>query len=83
MVVDRGGPPDLVEPGETGLIARANDPADFADRVQSLLGDADARRRMGCRGREAAAEHDWSAINGRLLESYRRVLTRYRPPAPK
>lgn len=83
VVVDRGGPPDLVEPGETGLIARANDPADFADRVQSLLGDADARRRMGCRGREAAAEHDWSAINGRLLESYRRVLTRYRPPAPK
>ena len=77
VVVDSGGPPDLVAPGETGLIARANDPADFADRVQSLLTDPEAGRRMGCRGREAAAEHDWSAINGRLLESYRRVVADY------
>ncbi|HEX8905267.1 MAG TPA: glycosyltransferase family 1 protein [Longimicrobiaceae bacterium] len=78
VVVDRGGPPDLVEPGETGLIARANDPADLADRVQSLLEDPAARKRMGCRGREAAAAHDWEAINGRLLESYRAVVERYR-----
>jgi glycosyltransferase involved in cell wall biosynthesis len=82
VVVDRGGPPDLVEPGETGLIARANDPTDFADRVQSLLDDPDSRRRMGCRGREAAAEHDWSAINGRLLDSYRRVLERHGARGP-
>jgi glycosyltransferase involved in cell wall biosynthesis len=80
VVVDRGGPPDLVEPGVTGLVARANDPADFAARVQSLLADTEARRRMGCRGREAAAEHDWNAINGRLLESYRAVVDRYRSP---
>jgi phosphatidylinositol alpha 1,6-mannosyltransferase len=83
VVVDSGGPPDLVEPGETGLIARANDPADFAEKVMSLLADPEARARMGCRGREAAAEHDWGAINGRLLESYRRVLERYRPRKPR
>ncbi|HSU17754.1 glycosyltransferase family 1 protein [Longimicrobium sp.] len=83
VVVDSGGPPDLVEPGETGLIARANDPEDFAAKVLSLLEDPEARRRMGCRGREAAAEHDWSAINGRLLESYRRVLEGYRPRAAR
>lgn len=76
VVVDRGGPPDLVEPGETGLIARANDPADFADRVRALVDDPAARRRMGCRAREAAAARDWSAINGRLLESYRQVVER-------
>jgi glycosyltransferase involved in cell wall biosynthesis len=76
VVVDRGGPPDLVQPGETGMIARANDPADFADKVQALLDDPAARRRMGCRARETAAEHDWNAINGRLLESYRRVVER-------
>ena len=83
VVVDRGGPPDLVTPGDTGWIARANDPADFAEKVLSLLDDPESRRRMGCRARGAAAEHDWSAINGRLLESYRRVVERYRPRAER
>ena len=80
VVVDRGGPPDLVEPGVTGLVARANDPADFAAKVESLLADPEARKRMGCRGREAAAQRDWSAINGRLLESYRQVVARAGEP---
>lgn len=74
VVVDRGGPPDLVSPGETGWIARPNDPVDLAGRVASLLDDAEARRRMGRAAREAARARDWEAINGRLLESYRRVI---------
>jgi phosphatidylinositol alpha 1,6-mannosyltransferase len=74
VVVDRGGPPDQVEPGETGWIARPNDPVDLADRVEGLLRDAHLRRRMGRAAREAARERDWAAINGRLLESYRRVV---------
>ena len=78
VVADRGGPPDLVTPGETGLIARANDPDDLAEKVETLLSDSAARKRMGCRAREAAAERDWSAINGRLVESYRRVVDEYR-----
>jgi glycosyltransferase involved in cell wall biosynthesis len=81
VVVDRGGPPDLVEAGETGLIARANDPADFAAKVEALAANPAERRRMGCRAREAAAERDWNAINGRLLESYRRVAGRPRGAA--
>ena len=81
VVVDRGGPPDLVEPGVTGLIARANDPADFAAKAEALLADPHERRRMGCRAREAAAAHDWEAINGRLLESYRRVVAGARSAA--
>ncbi|HEX5727344.1 MAG TPA: glycosyltransferase family 1 protein [Longimicrobiaceae bacterium] len=71
VVVDRGGPPDLVEPGRTGWIARANDPADLADRVESLLRDPAARAEMGRAAREAARARDWGAINGRLVESYR------------
>jgi glycosyltransferase involved in cell wall biosynthesis len=81
VVVDRGGPPDLVEPGVTGLVARANDPADFAAKAEALLADREARRRMGCRAREAAAAHDWDAINGRLLASYRQVVEHAREPA--
>jgi phosphatidylinositol alpha 1,6-mannosyltransferase len=79
VVVDRGGPPDLVQPGETGFIARGNDPADLAASVEGLLRDATERARMGRQARDAARERDWSAINGRLTESYRRVIDRHRP----
>jgi phosphatidylinositol alpha 1,6-mannosyltransferase len=74
VVVDRGGPPELVEPGVTGWIARANDPTDLAARVEHLLRDAAARERIGQAAREAAAERDWEAINGRLIASYRTVI---------
>lgn len=76
VVVDRGGPPDQVEPGQNGFIARANDPADLADQVERLLNDPAERRRMGAAARLAASERDWSAINGRLIDSYARVIAR-------
>ena len=79
VVVDRGGPPDLVAPGETGFVARANHPADLAEKCERLLRDAAGRARMGRQARDAARERDWSAINGRLIESYRRVTDRHRP----
>lgn len=74
VVVDRGGPQDLVDPGVTGFVARANDPADMADRLEALLRDAGLRARMAAAARAAAADRDWSVINGRLIESYERVV---------
>jgi phosphatidylinositol alpha 1,6-mannosyltransferase len=83
VVVDRGGPPDLVEPGRTGFIARANDPTELAARVEPLLRDAAERARMGLLARDAARRRDWAAINGRLLDSYARVVDPHRPPLPR
>ena len=80
VVVDRGGPPDLVESGRTGFVARGNDPADLADKVEPLLREPALRARMGALARAAAAERDWAAINGRLIESYRQVMD---APAPR
>jgi glycosyltransferase involved in cell wall biosynthesis len=79
VVVDKGGPPDLVEPGRTGFIARANDPADLAAQCETLLRDPERRARMGSQAREAARARDWAAINGRLIESYRAVVHQHRP----
>jgi glycosyltransferase involved in cell wall biosynthesis len=76
VVVDRGGPPDQVQPGETGFIARANDPADLADHVERLLNDPAERRRMGAAARVAASDRDWAVINGRLIDSYAQVIAR-------
>ena len=83
VVVDKGGPPDLVAPGETGFIARGNDPADLAAKCETLLRDPGSRARMGRQARDAARQRDWAAINGRLIESYRHVVEQHRaPPRP-
>lgn len=73
VVVDRGGPPDLVSDGETGYVAPANDPRALADRVRTLLRDPALRARMGAAAILSANDRDWSAINGRLIDSYARV----------
>src|SRR5690606_19708897 len=74
VVVDRGGPRDLILPGENGYVARANDPDDIAGRLEPLLRDRALRERLGRAARASAvAERSWSAINGKLLESYATV----------
>ncbi|MEU5277651.1 glycosyltransferase family 4 protein [Streptomyces asoensis] len=55
---DSGGAPDAVLDGETGWVVRGGSPADTAERVVALLGDAELRRRMGERGR-AWVEEKW------------------------
>lgn len=77
VVVDKGGPADLVQPGRTGLVARSNDPADLAAKCETLLRDAALRGEMGRQAREAARERDWAAINGRLIRSYRQIVDQH------
>ncbi len=45
------GIPEVVTDGETGLLARANDPQDLARRLTELLRDADLRERLATQGR--------------------------------
>lgn len=74
VVVDRGGPQDLIDHGRNGFVARANDIDDIADAAERLLRDADLRERMSAAARESAASREWTAINDRLIESYREVV---------
>ncbi|MEU7557770.1 glycosyltransferase family 4 protein [Streptomyces eurythermus] len=53
---DSGGAPDAVLDGETGWVVRGGEPAEAADRIVTLLGDAGLRRRMGERGRRWVEE---------------------------
>ncbi|MEU0250633.1 glycosyltransferase family 4 protein [Streptomyces sp. NPDC006235] len=53
---DSGGAPDAVLDGETGWVVRGGSPSEAADRITTLLGDAELRRRMGERGREWVEE---------------------------
>ncbi|MQA90728.1 MAG: glycosyltransferase [Gemmatimonas sp.] len=76
VVSDRGGPQDMIRHGENGFIARANDPFDFATHLQRLLENPDLRTRLAHNARASADSRDWHEINGTLLDSYRKVVTR-------
>jgi glycosyltransferase involved in cell wall biosynthesis len=45
------GIPEVVTDGETGLLARADDPLDLARRITELLRDGDLRERLATQGR--------------------------------
>ena len=46
-----GGIPEIVQDGETGLLARQNDPADLADKLEELLASGELRSRLAEQGR--------------------------------
>ncbi|HSJ26184.1 MAG TPA: glycosyltransferase family 1 protein [Longimicrobiales bacterium] len=73
VVVDRGGPPGVIEPGRSGLVARANDGASLADQVERLLRDPALRAAMGLAARKRAAARTWDAVNDVLITDYQRV----------
>jgi phosphatidylinositol alpha-1,6-mannosyltransferase len=55
---DSGGASDAVLDGETGWVVRGGSVEETADRIATLLGDPELRRRMGERGR-AWVEEKW------------------------
>ncbi len=64
---DSGGAPDAVLDGETGWVVRGGSPAEAADRIVTLLGDPELRRRLGERGRRWVEESwRWDLLADRL-----------------
>lgn len=51
-----GGIPEIVRHGETGLLARPNDPSDLADRLAELLDSSELRARLVEQGRRHVLE---------------------------
>jgi glycosyltransferase involved in cell wall biosynthesis len=78
VVVDYGGPPELVSPG-TGLTVplgrREEIVAGLRAALERLANDPDAVRTMGLRARERVLRHfTWEAKAGQVLEVYRWAL---------
>ncbi|MBM7438483.1 glycosyltransferase family 4 protein [Streptomyces sp. HB132] len=64
---DSGGAPDAVLHGETGWVVRGGSAEESADRIVTLLGDPEMRRRMGERGRAWVEEKwRWDLLAGQL-----------------
>ena len=52
----QGGLPEIVIPGETGLLVPPNDPQALADAVEKLLDDTELARSLGVKGRARVEE---------------------------
>jgi glycosyltransferase involved in cell wall biosynthesis len=76
---DVGGLRELIEGGETGLLARAGDAMDLAAALSRAVGDADLRRRIGERARaHVVEERSWRRITRRYLDVYAAAKERRR-----
>lgn len=73
--VNSGGVPDLITCGWNGLLAAPNQPRDFARKLQLLLTTPALRQRLGRRALTGSTASGWAAVNGRLLASYRRLIS--------
>jgi glycosyltransferase involved in cell wall biosynthesis len=70
-----GGLPEMVTPGETGLLVEPGDPEDLASAIKWLSGNDDVRGTMRISARRfAEREYSPEAHYERLMNLYKRVL---------
>jgi len=73
VVTDEGAPPELVKPELCGLVARPQDPDDFARNIARLLsGDVDAAA-LGERALTRARDFEADATAARVLARYEQL----------
>ena len=72
--VDAGAVRELVKPNWNGLLAPADSPAGFADKVHSLLQRPAELARLGFGARVTAAQYRWPDVNRQLLGQYERLV---------
>ena len=65
-----GGIPDTVEDGVTGLLVPVDDKEAATDALQTILRDADLRKRLSVAGQENAQQYIWKEIAGRYAQVY-------------
>ncbi len=85
-----GGNPELIRPGENGLLVPYGDAASLADKLVELLSDPERAAAMGLRGRErveaeltlARMAEGYGAVYRRLLEDDRAPQAALSPQMP-
>ena len=59
IVSDSGGPKELVEHNENGLITKSHDVDDFTRAIRTLIVDPQLRERMGALARQSVIDRTW------------------------
>ena len=60
----------LVDDGVTGVLVEPRNISGYADAIEKLVLDHDARRTMGIMGSRKAAGYRWDTINEGVLTTY-------------
>ena len=69
IAVDRGGPAEIVDDGETGWLVEPDDLADLENAIVAAAGNAAERRRRGGNARRAVlARYTWAAATRELSD---------------
>ena len=70
-----GGFPDIVRPGETGMLVPPKDPASLAQMIQRTLDDLPAARQLALRGQRLIKERlDIRKNTQEIVDIYRKIL---------
>jgi glycosyltransferase involved in cell wall biosynthesis len=59
VVSDSGGPKELVDNNQNGLITKSHDAEDLTRAIRELVVDSDRRKRMGNHARESVINRTW------------------------
>lgn len=72
ITTDRGGNPEVIRPGENGLVIKEyNRPEVMAESIRYLLNNRHIARRLGMAGRRMAEkEYNWERVANQLLELF-------------
>jgi len=72
---DIGGIPDIIRPGETGLLCPPGQPRALAAAIDELIRDPERARELARRGRSRAAESfGWEGVMAATTAAYRRAI---------
>lgn len=69
-----GGLQSLVDDGDTGFLVEGRDPADYAARIDQILGDEPLAASMAAAAVQRAARYTWRAAADRLRLLYCRII---------
>ena len=59
VVSDAGGPKELVEHEQNGMVTKSHDVDDFTRAIRELVTNPDLRQKMGNRARQSVVNRTW------------------------
>ena len=66
---------DIVQHGQTGLLARPGDAVDLAEKIMHMLQDKELRTRLAANGREfVCSRFDWDATAAQYHKLFARLV---------
>lgn len=66
----------LLRPGRDAMLCAPTEPSAYAEALSQLIGDSEARRRMGLEALERSAAYRWTEILDQVVETYAEALGR-------